>query len=159
MGRLLALALAVAAAGVAVVVVNGPGIDKPKEPESTQATREAATTSGSGPDGKVAPAGAPDPARAKVGATVRMKDLRFVPQEVSVDVGEAVRFVNDDDVAHTVFQDVGARSGIAPLIDTRRIQPGESVTFTARRRGLITYVCTLHPSVMRGQILVEPPAL
>lgn len=157
MGRLLAIALVVAAAGIAVVVVNGEGENKPKEGiEAATPARESTEVSESAPEEKVTPAGRK---RGRVGATVRMKNLRFLPDAVSIDVGESVRFVNRDDVPHTVFEDVGARSGIAPLVDSRRIQPGQALTFTARRRGLISYVCTLHPSVMKGQALVEPPAL
>jgi plastocyanin len=157
MGRLLAIALLVAAAGVAVVVVNGEGENKPKEEiEATTPPGESPKVRESEPEEQVTPARAGGP---RAGATVTMKNLRFRPDAVSVNVGEAVRFVNEDDVAHTVFEDVGARSGIAPLVDSRRIRPGEQFTFVARTRGLVAYVCTLHPSVMKGQALVEPPAL
>lgn len=157
MGRLLAIALVVTAAGISVVVVNGEGENKPKEEiEGTTPARESTEVSDSAPEERIAPAGR-RPAR--TGATVRMRNLRFLPDAVTVDVGQAVRFVNEDDVAHTVFQDVGARSGIAPLVDSRRIQPGEAFTFVPRTKGLVAYVCTLHPSVMKGQTLVEPPAL
>lgn len=158
MGRLLAVGLVVIAALVAVLVVNGEGPNKPEEdkeadvpaqqsPTAVDPTPEEAETGGE-PGGRGAPAA----------VTVRMKRLRFAPTAVSVDVGEVVRFVNNDNVAHTVFQDVGARSGIPPSVDSERILPGETFDFTARRQGLISYVCTLHPSVMTGQIMAEEPA-
>jgi plastocyanin len=61
-------------------------------------------------------------------------------------------------VVHTVYQDLGATSGKSAAIDSARIQPGETFTFTATADGEIPFVCTLHPSVMQGQVLVEPDA-
>lgn len=158
MGRLLAIALAVAAAGIAVVAVNGPGIDKPEEPEAGAPAQRSSTVSTEAPDEPVAPSGKPGDRAPRAGATVRMKGLRFRPGAVSVEVGQAVRFVNDDDVAHTVFQDLGPRSGLTPVVDSRRIPPGERFEFVPRSNGLVAFVCTLHPAVMIGQVLVEKPA-
>ena len=160
MGRLLAIAMLVAALGVTVIVVNGPGIDKPEE-ESEAAVPER-TENKVAPDddaGAVKPAGQPPEESAPTGATVRMRRLAFKPTEVSIERGQAVLFVNDDDVAHTVIQDVGARSGLLAAIDSGPIEPGETFTFVARSDGEIAFACSLHPSVMLGQVLVEPAAL
>jgi plastocyanin len=158
MGRLLAIALAVAAAGIAVVAVNGPGEDKPEEKDARTPGRQSTHVATADPGQRTAATGGTGERRARVGATVRMKRLRFRPEAVSVDIGEAVRFVNDDDVAHTVLQDFGPRSGEIAEIDSKRILPGETFRFVARSEGLIAYVCSLHPTVMAGQILVEKPA-
>lgn len=160
MGRLLAIALLVAAAGVAVIVVNGPGTDKPEEPD-TEAAAPASTATTVAPDdatGTVEPSAQPSQGSVPAGATVRMKRLAFTPTEVSVERGQAVRFVNDDDVGHTVIQDVGARSGLRPAVDSGPIAPGETYTFVPRSDGEIAFACSLHPSVMLGQVLVEPAA-
>ncbi len=66
-----------------------------------------------------------------------------------------MRFVNRDDVAHTVMEDIGARSGEEPLFESRRIPPGGSFTVVLRTPGTIDYVCTLHPTVMHGRIVVS----
>lgn len=158
MGRLLAIALLAAAAGVAIVVVNGAGTDKPEE-EETQAAAPTSTTTAVASDdatGTVDPSAGPSEESVQPGATVRMRRLAFTPTEVSVQQGEAVRFVNDDDVDHTVIQDVGARSGLRPAVDSGTIAPGETYTFVPRSDGEIAFACSLHPSVMLGQVLVEP---
>jgi plastocyanin len=152
MGRLLAVGVVVIVALVAVLVVNGEGPNKPEETEAAVPEQQSSQVR------DPSPAQADTSDGAAVGATVRMKHLRFAPGAVSVDVGEAVRFVNDDNVAHTIFQDFGARSGQTPAVDSERILPGETYSFTVRDEGLISYVCTLHPSVMSGQILAEKPA-
>ncbi|MCW2989528.1 MAG: blue (type 1) copper domain protein, partial [Solirubrobacterales bacterium] len=117
--------------------------------------RQSTTVSDSTPSTATADTGGKDD---KVGATVRMKGLRFSPDAVSIDLGKAVRFVNDDNVAHTVLQDFGPRSGEIAAVDSDRILPGEKFIFVPRTVGLVSYVCTLHPTVMHGQILVEKPA-
>lgn len=156
MGRLLAVGFVVIAALVAVLVVNGEGPNKPEEKEAeTPGGRQSSTVAAAPPDQKREPSGEPSSQGAPVGATVSMKNLRFRPGSVSVEVGESVRFVNEDDVAHTVLQDFGPRSGTKAQVDSDRIAPGETFSFVVRRNGLIAYVCTLHPSVMVGQVLAE----
>lgn len=158
MGRLLAVGLVVIAALAVVLVVNGEGPNKPKDEEAAVPPGQSSTVATAPAGQKPETSGEPGGNRAAVGATVRMKDLRFRPSAVSVEVGESVRFVNNDTVAHTVLQDFGPRSGTAPAVDSERIQPGETFSFVVRRNGLIAYVCTLHPTVMTGQILVEKRA-
>lgn len=146
----MALALVVAAVGVAIVVVAGPGEDRPAD----KAAPDRASA-------KVTPirAGDTQPAkrepRARIGATVVMRDLAFHRATVRLKVGQAVRWVNRDDVAHTVQEDLGARSGVAPLFASNRVAPGGSFRFVARAAGTIPYVCTLHPTVMTGRIVVR----
>lgn len=152
MGRLLAVGLVVIAALIAVLVVNGEGPNKPEEADAAAPAAQSTTVS-------TAPA-KPDQTAAGVPVTaiVHMKRLRFSPPQVSIDLGQAVRFVNDDNVAHTVLQDFGPRSGEVAAVDSDRILPGETFEFVPRAVGLVSYVCTLHPSVMHGQILVEKHA-
>jgi plastocyanin len=154
MGRLLAIVLVVAAAGITIVAVNGPGKDKPVRDALTPKL-ESTAVSTTRADGAIVTPGQPVAAAAPVGATVVMKHLAFKPAVVHVRAGQAVRFVNHDDVAHTVFQDVGARSGELPLIESPRILPGRSFTYVAQVPGTLAYVCTLHPSVMTGRIVIS----
>lgn len=153
MGRLLAIGLLVVAAGVTAVVVNGPGTDKPDEMEARVPASESSRGQAVIPDEEIAPS---DPAQP--GIRVRMRRLRFVPEAVTARVGQSVRFVNDDSVAHTVLEDVGATSGKNTAVDSARIAPGETFTFTPTEEGVVPFVCTLHPTVMKGQVLVEPDA-
>lgn len=148
MGRLLASGLVVIGALVVVLVVNGEGRPRPAERAAAVPGRSSSRTASA----SATPVRSP-PA-VKPAAVVRMRGLRFRPARVAVTVGQVVRFVNDDNVAHTVFEDFGPRSGEIAVIDTQRILPGESFDLTARARGVISYVCTLHPTVMSGRIRV-----
>jgi plastocyanin len=167
-GRLVGIALAVAAAGIVVVVAVGPGEDRPEARASGSASAHAAPAASGGQAGGSSGAGQANPSAAagtggtearpaaRVGATVRMRALAFSPTRVTVRAGEVVRFVNDDDVAHSVEEDLGARSGVAPAFASARLSPGSSFQYTARTPGTLPFVCTLHPTVMRGRIVVLP---
>jgi plastocyanin len=154
MGRLLAIALAVAAAGIAVVAVNGPGKDKPADKDTLTPVLQSTQVSTIRPDGRVQTPGQRTEAHAPIGATVVMRKLAFHPPNARVRAGQAVRFVNKDDVGHTVIQDFGPRSGEIPQFESKTISPGQAFTFVARSAGTIDYVCTLHPSVMSGRLVV-----
>src|SRR4051794_9191791 len=149
MGKLFVLALVVVSGGIALVAINGPGKDKPKTDKLTPANQSAQVGSGT-PNGTNIETGA---VQGKPDVTIHMKRLRFIPAEVTVKPGAIVRFVNRDDVAHTVYEDVGARSGVTAAFESRRIQPGQSFQIKAGPAGSVTpFICTLHPSVMRGRI-------
>lgn len=151
MGRLVAIVLAAAAVVIAVVAVSGPGRDKPAEQAGVPA-HSSAVVAPTGAKGEVASAHAP------VGATVVMRNLSFRPPVVTIRRGQAVRFVNRDDVAHTVLQDYGARGGQQPLFESGRILPGGSFTWVAPAPGTYRFVCSLHPTVMHGRIIVSASA-
>lgn len=152
MGRLVAIVLAVAAGGITLVAVNGPGKDKPKT-DKLSPRRESAHVGAGSPSGPNIATGAV-PGKATV--VVRMKHLNFIPASITVKPGAIIRFVNDDDVAHTVVDDVGARSGIAPLFQSNRIAPHHHFQIRAGKAGAVTpYICTLHPSIMSGRIYVR----
>src|SRR4051794_13966927 len=146
-GRLVAAALVVFAAGLATVIAVGPGTDKPEKADAHAPKNQSSKTEAS-------LTGAEAGNSAHVGATVRMRGLHFHPGTVIVKAGQAVRFVNDDDVVHTVYEDLGARSGEEPLFASDRIGLGRSFRFVAHNAGVIRYVCTLHPATMHGKIVV-----
>jgi plastocyanin len=146
-GRLLVAALVVFAAGLATVIAVGPGTDKPEKADAQAPKHQSSKTESTLTGAEVGN-------RAPIGATVRMRGLRFIPTTVSVKAGQAVRFVNDDDVAHTVYEDLGARSGEEPLFASDRIGIGQTFRFVLHAAGVIRYVCTLHPGTMHGKIVV-----
>src|SRR4051794_12508325 len=80
MGRILAIGIAVAAACIAVIAANGPGKDKPEDKDTLSPRQESA---------QVAPT-EPKAAAALPGATVRMKNLRFKPSAVRIELGQSV---------------------------------------------------------------------
>lgn len=83
------------------------------------------------------------------GATVRVVDLAYEPDEVVVRPGEAVAFTNDGDVAHTVTGDDGE-------FDSGEQLPGETFRFLTDddTPAEISYHCEVHPDEMKGSIVV-----
>ena len=78
---------------------------------------------------------------------IEIKDYQFTPQEVKVEAGTRLTWVNKDDAPHNIVQkDMKLRSS---ALDT-----GDAWSFVANERGTYTYFCSLHPE-MTGIITVE----
>ena len=93
----------------------------------------------------------PAPAEATVadGAVrVAMKDFKFVPEDVEVEAGQTITWVNEDTAQH----DAVADEGEGPRSEL--FNQGESYSWTAETAGTIPYVCTVHPG-MEGTITVR----
>lgn len=94
-------------------------------------------------------------------------EMKFVPDRLTVRVGQAVEWVNDADdggVSHVVATDpekamdpnhVSSPAG-AKVFDSGSILPGKSFTYIFKVPGLYKYVCPPHEGTMRGQVTVEP---
>ena len=67
-----------------------------------------------------------------------MKNIQFAPTSQTVKVGQTVKWVNQDDVAHNV------KGG--PL-NSKTFGKGGSYTFTPKKAETISYVCTIHPGM------------
>lgn len=79
---------------------------------------------------------------------VAMKDYEFIPQDVTVQEGETITWVNEDTVQHNAV----AAEGEGP--SSELFNEGESYSWTAESAGVIPYVCTIHPG-MEGTITVR----
>jgi plastocyanin len=79
---------------------------------------------------------------------VRMKDILFEPEHVTVKIGQTVRWTNGDAVAHNVTAKKGADFASDSL------SRGETFDAKLDKAGTIAYVCTLH-SGQKGSITVE----
>ena len=98
---------------------------------------------------------APEPGQATTGSaeapsapgTVAMKDVKFVPERLTIKVGDKVTWRNDESLDHNVVAQKGAK------FRSRAFGKGATYTFTAKKPGTIDYVCTLHPG-MDGQLIV-----
>jgi len=77
---------------------------------------------------------------------VWMEDIAFSPASKSVPVGTTVKWINKDDVDHTVTSSEG-------LFDSGHIAAGEIYEYTFDSAGTYDYVCTLH-SGMTGTVIV-----
>ncbi|MDX6414018.1 MAG: Copper binding protein plastocyanin/azurin family [Gaiellaceae bacterium] len=88
--------------------------------------------------------------------TIRMGDFFFKPKVVTVHIGQAVRFVNVGRIEHTVA-DTDAKGPIrSRLIKPRPLAHGQTQVVRFKRAGRILYLCTFHPSLMKGRIFVLP---
>src|SRR5256885_4266353 len=89
----------------------------------------------------------PPAAVAGVAADVRMAIYKFGTDSITITVGQAVRWINDDPVEHTVTFD-GTEGG-SPVLP-------HNGTFIHRfdKPGRYTYHCTPHP-FMKGVVIVK----
>ena len=79
--------------------------------------------------------------------SVGMKDIKFVPEELSVNVGQKIVWTNNEDVPHNVT----AKEGADFASDT--MQKDATFEYTPKKAGTIGYVCTIHPG-QNGTITV-----
>lgn len=87
----------------------------------------------------------PAPQKPKV-VTVEIKDMKFVPDTVTVNKGDTIMWINKDMVAHDVTEEsLGAwRSGkLKSGASWKLVVPGEA-----------SYFCSIH-AVMKGKIELE----
>src|ERR1700746_3425787 len=78
---------------------------------------------------------------------VKIDNFVFNPQELTVAVGTMVKFVNHDDIPHTVVdKNKGFRS--------KALDTDDSFSFTFANAGTYDYFCGLHPH-MQGKIIVK----
>ncbi|MGH6891030.1 MAG: cupredoxin domain-containing protein [Dongiaceae bacterium] len=93
-------------------------------------------------------AGAPFARRARAeSATVEMRQLKFMPAEIEIAVGETVTFVNLDLVPHTA-------TASDKSFDTGILRKDERKEIGFPTAGAFAYVCKFHRH-MTGRILVR----
>ena len=122
---------------LAVALVLGSGValaQYPPPPDpSTPAPAPAAKTA--------APAPAPSPV-----SIIHIKNFAFVPPSVTIHPGSTVRFVQDDEAAHTV-------TATDKSYDSGNLNQKDAWLHTFTTEGTFTYFCAYHPS-MRGTVIV-----
>jgi plastocyanin len=88
--------------------------------------------------------------------TVKMGEYFYRPGRQTARVGQRVRFVNVGRIAHTVA-DTDAKGNIRSRdIKPRELVKGAVQVVVFKRPGTVRYVCTFHPTTMRGVITVLP---
>jgi plastocyanin len=98
---------------------------------------------------------------------VRMTDeMKFVPDQLTVHVGQTVKWVNEGEnsgASHSVTTNAdrlmdpkhaSIPAGAKPF-DSGIINPGKSFSYTFKVPGLYKYACAPHEGMMRGEITVE----
>lgn len=79
--------------------------------------------------------------------TVTIDASRFSPARLTVAPGDTVVWKNVDMFPHTATSTVGA-------FDSKEIPPGRTWSYTLPKKGVLDYLCTLHPT-MKGSIRVR----
>jgi len=80
-------------------------------------------------------------------ANVRIKGLKFVPQNLNVKVGTTVTWRNEDHVPHNIESSDGT-------LQSPNLEQGETWSFKFTQPGTYEYICGLHQS-MKGSVKVE----
>jgi plastocyanin len=78
---------------------------------------------------------------------IKIDNFTFTPPELSVAVGTTVKFVNHDDIPHSVVDKNKA-------FRSKALDTDDSFTFTFANAGTYDYFCGLHPH-MTGKIIVK----
>jgi plastocyanin len=86
--------------------------------------------------------------------TIRMGEFFYRPASVTVHTGQKVRFLNVGKIAHTVADTDSHWNIRSKLIQPRPLAHGQSQTVMFARPGVVRYLCTFHPTLMRGTIHV-----
>jgi plastocyanin len=102
-------------------------------------------------------AAAPAPTSTRPAVTVTMRNITFIPQTVTVHVGQTIKWVNNDRDSATgqaVFHNVTADNN-PQAFQSPTFGLGGSFTYTPKVAGNIPYVCTIHPN-MTATLVVKP---
>lgn len=81
--------------------------------------------------------------------TVTISNFAYSPDPITITQGQSIRFVNSDDVGHTVTAEDGS-------FDSKMLDKNKSWTHKFDKAGTYKYYCTVHPS-MHGSINVSSP--
>ena len=101
------------------------------------------------------------PAGAGGGQTVALKLIAFNPERLSVAVGTAVTWKNEDASEHTVTSGVvnQGSGGVTTAVDNKfesgSLKQNAAFSYTFTAPGTYAYFCKIHPATMRGEITVK----
>lgn len=86
--------------------------------------------------------------------TITLGEFFFRPARVTVHVGQQVRFLNVGKIDHTVADTDRHWNLRSKLIKPHPLAHGQAQTVSFSRPGTVYYLCTFHPTLMRGRIVV-----
>ncbi len=77
---------------------------------------------------------------------VSVKNFVFNPAVLNINAGDTVTWTNNDSAAHRI-------SGAG--FQSSDLSKGQSYSFTFTSAGTFDYICAIHPSIMKGEIIVK----
>jgi plastocyanin len=82
---------------------------------------------------------------------VSIGDNFYKPEDLTVKVGQSIKWKNDGAVAHTVTSD----SDSSVSFDSGSLNPRSVYVLKPTKQGKLTYYCTIHGKSQSGTITVE----
>jgi plastocyanin len=76
---------------------------------------------------------------------VTIQNFTFLPASLSINMGDAVTWINQDSVPHTIVGDFATSPDLSN---------GQSFSFTFNQSGSFPYHCGIHPSML-GEVIVK----
>ncbi len=80
-------------------------------------------------------------------ATIHIKNFAYTPDNVTIHSGQTVRFVEDDETAHTV-------TAMDRSFDSANLNQRDKWSYTFAKEGTYKYFCAYHP-YMSGTVVVK----
>jgi plastocyanin len=93
--------------------------------------------------------------RGKKEVTIEMEKIMFNPQNVIIDKGTKVTWINKEGVAHYVNTDAHPAHTHLLGFNSKALSNGGTYSYTFDQAGAYPYHCSAHASQMTGNILVE----
>lgn len=87
--------------------------------------------------------------------TIKMSQIKFVPQNIKISKGTTVTWINDDKVEHYVNTDSHPAHTYYLEQNSKALKNGESYSLTFNKPGIYPYHCSAHADSMTGAIIVE----
>ncbi|MBI4717541.1 MAG: cupredoxin domain-containing protein [Planctomycetes bacterium] len=88
---------------------------------------------------------------------VAIRGFQFIPDQVTIKVGERVRWTNFDAAPHTATSGNPEDADAGSIWASPNLTMGQSFTFQFDEAGEFVYHCEVHPAQMRGaRVVVEP---
>lgn len=94
--------------------------------------------------------------------SVSIRLVAFMPEELTIDAGQTVTWVQEDAGRHTVTSgtvETAATGSATPSPDgtfaSGDLATDEEFSFAFEEAGTYSYFCELHPATMRGEITVK----
>lgn len=84
---------------------------------------------------------------------VRLENISFIPDTIVVQKGTQVKWINKDEAAHTVTSGIPGHP--TKLFDSGRLRKNQIFSFVFKRKGIYKYFCRIHPTLMRGIVIVR----
>jgi len=148
--RLLAAPAAILVLVVASACGGGGGANFPTATNGTGTTGDSTPAPGGGAATPAGPAAAGTCAQeaGSGGETISMEGTHNLnPSDVSVGVGDPVTYTNNSKTNHHIKFTNGPDCGFTLI--------GKSVSVAFDKPGAYSYVCTIHPTFMKGTVTVQ----